>query len=145
MGVLLEGKFNSFFKNRLAPSTLNNPDYGQFQEEGEPNKMIVVSDADVIGNAVNPLNGQMYALGYDRFTGQSFGNKTFVMNCIDYLLDDYGLFQLRGKDFKLRLLQQGKVKEEKSYWQGINLIMPVLILFIAGILYAFIRKRRFSK
>lgn len=145
VAVLLEGKFNSIFKNRLAPSTLKNPDYGTFQEDGEPTKMIVVSDADVIGNAVNPLNGQMYALGYDRFTGQSFGNKAFVMNCLDYLLDDYGLFQLRGKDFKLRLLQQGKVKEERSFWQGINLVMPVLILILAGFIYVFVRKRRFSK
>ncbi len=145
LAVLLEGSFTSFFKNRLAPSTLNNPDYGDFKEQGEPTKMIVVSDGDVIGNHVNPLNGQMYALGYDRFTGKSFANKAFVMNCLDYLLDDYGLFQLRSKEFKLRLLQQAKVREEKSFWQNLNLILPVVILIISGLIYVFVRKRRFTK
>jgi ABC-2 type transport system permease protein len=145
LAVLLEGSFTSFFKNRLAPSTLNDPNYGNFQEEGEPTKMIVVSDGDVIGNSINPANGQMYALGYDRFTGKSFANKAFVMNCLDYLLDDYGLFQLRSKEFKLRMLQQGAVREQKVFWQGLNLILPVIILILAGAIYVFIRKRRFTK
>ncbi|MFY0674207.1 MAG: gliding motility-associated ABC transporter substrate-binding protein GldG [Bacteroidia bacterium] len=145
LAVLLEGSFTSFFKNRLAPTTLNDPNYGSFQEEGAPTKMIVVSDGDVIGNPINPVNGQMYALGYDRFTGKSFANKAFVMNCLDFLLDDYGLFQLRSKEFKLRMLQQGAVREQKVFWQGLNLVLPVIILILAGAIYVFIRKRRFTK
>lgn len=145
LAVLLEGNFTSFFKNKLTEKTLQNPDYGTFKEESEPTKMIVVSDADIIANAVNPLNGQAYALGFDRYTGQSFGNKTFVLNCIDYLLDDSGLFQLRGKDFKLRMLEQGRAKNEKEYWQILNMVVPILILILAGVLFTFIRRRRFAK
>lgn len=145
LAVLLEGKFTSFFKNKLTAKTLQNPDYGTFREESEPTKMIVVSDADIIANSVNPLNGQSYALGYDRYTGQSFGNKSFVLNCIDYLLDESGLFQLRGKDYKLRMLQQGRAKDEREYWQIVNVVVPILILVLAGVLFNYIRRRRFAK
>ncbi|MBI3141385.1 MAG: gliding motility-associated ABC transporter substrate-binding protein GldG [Bacteroidetes bacterium] len=145
LAVLLEGKFTSFYKNRLAPSTLQNPDYGSFTEIDKPGKLLVVSDGDVIGNHVNPLNGQKYALGYDRFTGKSFGNKSFVMNCADYMLDDRGLFELRGKDYKLRMLDQAEVKEKRAFWQQINLVAPLLVLALAGLGYTYFRRRRFGK
>lgn len=145
LAVLLEGRFTSFYKNRLAPSTLQNPDYGTFTEIDKPGKLLVVADGDVIGNHVNPLNGQMYALGYDRFTGKSFGNKAFVMNCVDYMLDDNGLFELRGKDFKLRMLDQAEVKEGKSFWQQVNLVAPLLLLLLSGLGHTYWRRRRFTK
>lgn len=144
LAVLLEGKFTSFYKNRLTPETLKNPDYGDFTESGDQGKVIVVSDGDVLANGVNSANGQQYALGYDRFTGQSFANKAFVMNCMDYLLDESGLFELRSKDYKLRLLQQGKVKDEQVLWQGINLVLPVLLLVLAGLVYNFLRRRKYT-
>lgn len=144
LAVLLEGEFTSFYKNRLAPETLKNPDYGDFQEKGNEGKVIIVADGDVVANGINSASGQQYALGYDRFTGQSFANKAFVMNCMDYLLDETGLFELRSKDYKLRLLQQGKVKNEQVLWQAINLVAPVLLLILAGLAYNFIRRRKFT-
>ena len=145
LAVLLEGKFTSFFKNKLTKQTLANPDYGVFVDESPETKMVVVSDVDIIANGVNPLNGDSYPLGFDRYTGKSFGNKSFVLNSVDYLLDESGLFQLRSKDFKLRMLQQGRAKDERAYWQMINLVVPLVLLVLAGLLFNFLRKRRFTK
>ena len=144
LAVLLEGKFTSAYKNRVSPATLNNPDYGKFIEESEPNKMIVVSDGDIAANAVNRRTSKIYPLGFDPYTQKSFANNSFILNCIDYLVDDNGLFELRGKDYKLRLLEKGKIKDEKTYWQSLNLILPVVLMLLFGLAYNFIRKRQFT-
>lgn len=144
MAILLEGEFESVFKNRLAPETLQNPDYGNFREKGSRTKMIVISDGDLIANDVNPTTGQAYALGYDRFSKESFNNKTFLLNCMDYLLDDSGLFALRSKDFKLRLLEKGKVRARGSMWKTVNLILPLILLGIFGLAFNYLRKRNYS-
>ena len=144
LSVLLEGNFTSAFKNRLTPKTLNNPEYGAFKEEGQA-KIIVVSDAALIANQVNQLNGSVYALGFDRFTQQTFGNKSFILNCVDYLIDDSGLFQLRSKDYKLRLLERGKSKTEALFWQLLNLVAPLVLVVVFGFTYIFIRRRKFAR
>lgn len=144
LAVLLEGSFNSVFTNRLKPEMLQSGDYGNFTEKGKPTKMIVVSDGDVIKSQVNRSRQQVYPLGYDMYTDQTFGNKTFILNCIDYLIDESGLISLRSKQFKLRLLDAGKVKEGKTSWQALNMIIPVALIIVFGIIYNYIRKRRFA-
>lgn len=144
LAVLVEGRFNSFYDG-YAPVKTGGMDYGKFVKEGKPTKMIFISDGDIAVNQYNNIRQQSYPLGYDRFTNQTFGNKTFIMNCIDYLLDDSGIIQLRSKQFKLRLLDKAKIKESKLKWQVINMLLPLVFIILFGIIYSFYRKNRFVK
>ena len=144
LAVLTEGRFNSIFTNRLSPATLKREEYGQFKSEAVPAKMIFISDGDIAANQVSSISDQYYPLGYDRFTRQTFGNKNFILNAVDYLIDDSGIMELRSKDFRLRLLNKSKVNKEKKKWQFINLFLPAIFILIFGSVYSFIRKKRFA-
>ena len=145
MAVLLEGMFESAFKNRALASfkaaldSLNRP----FQDESVFSKMIVVGDGDIIANDISN-NEAAYPLGYYQFTEQTFANRDFILNCIEYLIDDTRLIETRNKEIKLRLLDMTKVKAEKSRWQLINIASPILVIALFGLLYNWIRKRRYT-
>ncbi len=145
IAVLLEGKFQSLFKNRLTPEIENNKDIA-FKKDSKPTKMIVVSDGDIIKNNLRRRgkNYIPYPLGYDRYTRQMFGNKEFALNCINYLLDDSGIMNVRKHNFKLRLLDRVKSNNERLFWQLINIILPLLFIIIIGIIINIIRKRKYA-
>jgi ABC-2 type transport system permease protein len=104
----------------------------------------VVSDGDVIRNQRKQSTGEIFPLGYDRYTNQQFGNKRFVLNCIDYLCDDSGIIEVRAKEIKLRLLDKGKLKTERLKWQMVNMIIPIAIMMIFGLANKIIRKRKYT-
>ena len=83
-------------------------------------------------------------LGLDRFTQQYFGNKDFIVNAVNYLTDQEGLIQLRTKEFKLRLLDRTKIREERLRWKIINTVVPVLVVIVCGIVYHFLRRRKYA-
>ena len=143
LGVLLEGSFESAYKNRLTPEAQENGKFGKFKDKSVPTKMLFVSDGDVIANAVG-VNGQTYQPGFDPRTGAQFGNKTFILNAVDYMVAESGLIQLRSKDYQLRLLDKDKVKQEKVNWQLLNILLPLALLMIFGIAFNYIRKRRYA-
>lgn len=145
-GVLLEGKFESAFKNRMVEN-LGFENASNKLEISVPTKMIVISDADIIRNDVRQTaNGPSISpLGYDRFTNQTYGNKDFLSNAISYLADDYNLLNLRGREFKLRLLDKSKITSQRLKWQLINLVIPVLLIIVGGILYNLHRKLKYAR
>ncbi|MFN3444768.1 MAG: gliding motility-associated ABC transporter substrate-binding protein GldG [Bacteroidia bacterium] len=140
MAVLLEGKFNSLFQFRPGAKT----DALPYKPSIDDGKMIVVSDGDVIRNQRKQSTGEIFPLGYDRYTNQQFGNKRFVLNCIDYLCDDSGIIEVRAKEIKLRLLDKGKLKTERLKWQMVNMIIPIAIMMIFGLVNKIIRKRKYT-
>ncbi|MBC7381977.1 MAG: gliding motility-associated ABC transporter substrate-binding protein GldG [Bacteroidia bacterium] len=142
MSVLLEGKFTSNFQHRVDASQTPGM---LFKDEIENNKMIVVSDGDVIRNQYSKATGEIYPLGYDRFTREQFGNKKFILNCIDYLCDDIGIIEIRGKEITLRLLDKGRIKKERTFYILFNIIAPVLLILLFGVINKFIRKRKYAK
>ena len=140
--VLLEGEFTSNYKNRIPEAISSSKEIG-FIGNGKYTKMIVVSDGDVISNYVSK-KGAIYPLGFDRFTQQSYGNRNFILNCIDYLCDDSGVIELRGKEIKLRLLDQARMKEHPLLgW--INVVMPLIVLLFSGLIHYYLRKKRFAR
>ncbi len=145
IAVLLEGKFESVFKNRIPKIIEENEDI-DYTEVGKPNKMIVIADGDIIKNQTRSsgANRRVLPLGYDKYTGQSFGNKDLILNAMNYLCDDSGLIAVRGKDFKLRLLNKSKLQEEKLKWQLVNTVIPVVIIIIFGMLQYYYRKRKYQ-
>ncbi|MEO8886003.1 MAG: gliding motility-associated ABC transporter substrate-binding protein GldG [Mucilaginibacter sp.] len=141
IGVLLEGKFRSDFKNRPAPDGVT--DKIEPLDESRPTKMIVISDGDIFKNQV-ATDGSAYPLGYDHYTQESFGNKNLLLNIADYMTDDSGLIALRTKEIKLRLLDRAKVHSEKLKWQLINTIIPLFLVLIFAIFQHYVRKRKYA-
>ncbi len=151
VAVLLEGKFQSPFSNRLSQAMNDSMEkYGSvfLQQCIADNKMIIVSDADIILNSVVKGN-QAIPMGMNPFTYGSqreftFANRDFLQNCLDYLINSSGLSEAKAKDYTLRLLDKNKVEKEKITWQLINIIVPVLLVFLFAVIYQFIRKRKYT-
>ncbi|MBZ4037578.1 gliding motility-associated ABC transporter substrate-binding protein GldG [Flavobacterium sp. 17A] len=139
LAVLLEGSFHSAFENRVLPFKDNS-----FTAQGKPNKMIVIADGDIARNQLDK-NMMPVELGYDQRTGQLYDNKDFIMNSINYLLDDTGLINIRSKDVELPLLDKEKVYQSYTLTQFITIGVPILILLLFGLAFTFIRKRKYSK
>ena len=138
LAVLLEGKFTSVYKNRVKPF-----DFKQSKDQSIPTKMIVISDGDVIKNEVG-RNGPE-ELGFDRWTGQVFGNKEFLINAANYLLDDNGLINIRSKEIAVAFLNPEKITEEKTKWQLLNILLPLVLLGLFGIAFKYIRQKKYAK
>lgn len=140
--VLLEGAFNSAYKNRIQP--FKTPLY---KENSNNNKMVVISDGDIGKNQIlkdDTSKIQPLDLNRDKWTHQQFGNKDFLLNVVDYLLDDVGLIELRNKTLKISILDKQKAFKERLYWQFINVIFPLIFLLFFGILFSFLRKRKYA-
>ena len=84
-------------------------------------------------------------LGQDKYTGQMFGNRDFLINCLNYLVDDNGIMELRSRELKLRLLNKSKIKSEKMKWQLINIAWSILLVILAGLIYSYFRKRNYTQ
>ncbi len=144
VAVLLEGKFESVYKNRITPQ-IRDANEINFKEESVENKMIVIADGDVAKNSVNKRTGEYLALGFDRFTRQEFGNRDFMLNVVGYLCDDSGLMSVRSKKLKIRLLDKTVLKDDKFDWQLINTILPIGLILLFGLAHYFDRKKKFTK
>ncbi|MBW2961082.1 gliding motility-associated ABC transporter substrate-binding protein GldG [Mesonia aestuariivivens] len=136
LAVLLEGKFTSVYKNRVLPFPAEN-----YKENSSANKMLIISDGDVIKNTTK--KGKPQALGYDPMTATTYGNKEFLVNAVNYLLDDKGLLKIRSKEVKLAFLNTNRIAAERLQWQLINIIVPLLFLGIFGLIFSFYRKRKY--
>ena len=136
--VLLEGNFNSAYKNRVKPFQTN-----LYKEQATNNKMIVIADGDIGKNQI--LKEQPFDLNKDKWTGQQFGNKDFLLNAVDYLLDDTGIIHLRNKTLQIKLLDKQKALKERLFWQFLNVILPLIILFVFGIVFNFLRNKKYAK
>jgi len=138
LGVLLEGEFNSAYANRVKPFNTNS-----FKDRSDANKMVIIADGDVIANQI--FQGIPLDLGIDKWTKIRYGNSPFLMNTINYMLDDSGLIKLRSKNIKLQFLDKQKAFKERTFWQLLNVILPLIVLIIFGFTYLFLRKRKFGR
>ena len=147
VAVLLEGEFESVYKNRLSPEFLAASDTVanlKFAEKSARSKMIVIADGDIIRNQVRD-DSSAYPLGYYMYTKQQFANNSFILNCIEYLIDDSGILETRNKEVKLRMLNSVKVQDEKLKWQLINIALPIALIIILGVAFGFYRRKKYTK
>ena len=151
VAAMLEGKFKSNFRNRLTANFLKNAPV-KHRDEGVQNKMLVISDGDIINAEVDSFQnrkGKMIVrplnINFDKFDrSMTFGNKEFFVNAMESLMGLDDLIPLRSKTITLRPLNKAKVASERTYWKAINVFIPILVIFIFGIFYNFLRKKRFS-
>jgi ABC-2 type transport system permease protein len=145
VAVLLEGKFDSYFKNKFLPEEFKNSPIIGFKSESKETRMIVIGDGEIAANDVR--QGQALPLGYDRNMPQNstlYANKEFLLNCMNYLLDGKELLSLRSREVKLRLLDRDSIRAHRDKWQYINVGVPVLVVIAFGILRMFLRRRRYA-
>lgn len=147
VSVLLEGKFRSLFANRLLQDVKDSVEHASGQpfaaENATPTKQIVVSDADIVTNAVSNTTGPM-PMGMLPFENYRFANREFFLNCVDYLVSNNGIFESRNKDVTLRLLDKTKVAEQRTLWQIVNIAVPVAAVLLFGIVLQWRRKRKYA-
>ena len=147
LAVMLEGKFESMFRNRLSEAQMGILQQAgvQFKPEGDSAKVVIVTDGDIIKNLVNSSTGDIAPLGYNQYENATYtGNRDFILNSIEYMMDDVGVLEARSKDIKLRLLDTAKAKTQAFKWQLINILGPIALIILLGIVYQFIRKRKFG-
>lgn len=144
VGLLLEGTFRSFYDNRITPEIYDSEMIG-FKKRSEDTKIVVFSDGDIIKNQLHYSRGYPLPLGFDQFTGQNFGNKDLVLNTVNYLTNDEGILSARAKDFKIRLLDTAKVKENRMLIQVLNTVGPALLILIIGLVMLRLRKRKYTR
>jgi len=147
VAYLLEGEFESFFKNRLTPEFQSMLDRigVKFKDKSIPAKQIVISDSDFAKNLINTTTGDTEDIGYNKWERRFYkGNKDFILNAVEYMLDENNILESRSKEIKLRLLDTVRTKQEKSWWQFINVGLPVLLLALFGFAYQYFRKRRYA-
>lgn len=138
---IYEGKFTSLYKNRFLPNNANKAD---FIADGNDSKILIVSDGDIARNDINPKTGQPVELGFDQFTETRFANADFLVNAMTYLVEEDGIIHTRSKEVKIRPLDAVKLKEQKFTWQLINLLVPIVLIILFGIIKYFIRKRKYA-
>ena len=138
LAVLLEGEFSSVYENRVKPLKLP-----KSLDQSQPTKMLVISDGDVAKNQLQ--QGQPLELGFDRYTGTTYGNKEFLLNAVNYLLDDSGLINIRSRKVSIAFLDLPKVEEKRTFWQVMNLLLPLVLLGIFAAVFFFWRKRKYVK
>jgi len=146
VAVLLEGVFPSAFRNRLTGNLVKEGNM-KVRTESVETKMIVIADGDIIRNEVR-MSGTSetpLTLGQDRYTGEMYGNRDFLINCLNYLVDDNGLMELRSRELKMRLLNRQVIREERAKWQIINIAGPLVLVIAAGLFYNWFRKREYGK
>jgi len=141
LAVLLEGNFESVYKNRMIPDGMNKQ---KFIENGKHSKMIVVGDGDMIRNEIS-AQGEPYPIGFDVNSQKTFqGNKEFILNAVNYLCDDIGIVSLRLREIKMRLLDKAQVAEQRVFWQTLNTAGPIVFLLVFAFMLTFIRKRKYG-
>ena len=119
----------------------------KFKNESQETRMIVIGDGDLIKNQVYPNSDRSYSpypLGYDRFTKQTFGNRDFILNAMNYLVDEDGLISIRSRDVKLRMLDLEKLLHERTYWQVLNTVLPIILILLLGLSMLFYRKYKYG-
>jgi len=147
MGILLEGVFNSPYTNKLESSMAESLKQLnlEFKSSSVPTKMIVVADGELIKNLYDHQTDKFSGMGFSKFEKITYGgNRAFFMNAVEYLCNDENILEARSKEFKIRLLDQIKIEQSKSFWQFLNIGLPVMLLLLSGWWLAFYRKKRYT-
>ena len=144
VAVLVEGEFKSLYANRIPPRLSNNDSIG-FRTKSKKTAQIFISDGDIIKNQLHYSKGYPLPLGFDQYTRETFGNKDFILNAINYLIDENGLISIRNREIKLRLLDKNRMERNIILIKTLNVIIPILLILLMGLIIQWRRKRKYVK
>jgi len=143
IAVLVEGKFKSIYAHRLTPQMYESGEIN-YRHESKEGMQLFIADGDLIKNRYNPKTNEYYVMGMDRYTQQMYGNKDFFLNAVNYMLDESGLILSNTKSFKIRLLDREFIAQNRLMLQLLNTAVPIALVLIFGLVFGFIRKRKYS-
>lgn len=143
VAVLLEGRFKSMWRSRIAPSFAKQPAMG-YRAEGDSTKMIIISDGDIIKNRYNYQEMSGYPLGYDYYTQTMYANKDLILNAVNYLVGDVDMMTTRSRSIELRKLDAMKIQKQRTIYQILNLILPACLIMAAGGVIYVVRRRKYK-
>lgn len=141
VAVLMEGSFTSLYKNRIPPAIAESKEIN-FKDFSVPTKVVVISDGDLIRNDI--VKGAPVALGFDRYTNTTYGNKSFFLNIMDYFCDDSGLMSVRSKEFRLRMIDPAVLEADTTVLKWFNVTLPIILLIVFGLIKFYLRLRRYT-
>lgn len=141
VAVMMEGSFTSLFKNRIPPAIAESKEIG-FKDSSVQTKIVVISDGDLIRNDI--VKGAPVALGFDRYTNTTYGNKSFFLNIMDYFCDDSGLMSVRSKEFRLRMIDPAVLEADTTVLKWFNVTLPIILLLVFGLIKFYLRLRRYT-
>jgi len=144
VALLLEGEFMSSYLFRIPPELAENKGL-EFKKKSKPTKMIIVADGDIVKNQFNLKQGYPLPMGYDQWTQETFGNRDFILNAMNFLCDESGLITVRSRELKMRLLDMKKVESDGLFWKLLNLLLPVLLILIYALISFRIRRMKFAR
>lgn len=144
IAALVEGKFQSAFDG-ILPIEFDTMKALGYLHESEPTRQIFIADGDIIRNFIDRQHNQPYPTGYDIYTGEMYDNTNFLLNCVNYLCDDDDLLQIRSKNFKIGSLDPVKIRNHKNLYSILNIAIPLVLIFIMGIILIIIRKSKYSR
>ena len=139
---LLQGNFTSYFRNRFLPE---GADKATFRETGNTGMVLVVGDGNVVKSDLEPGTGEPLPLGRDPYTGNEYANRIFLQNAVNYMINPDGIISSRVKQFQIRPLNKVKVRNQRTYWQVINVVLPVSLIFLVGFVKVYWRKSKYGK
>jgi ABC-2 type transport system permease protein len=137
VAYLLEGEFTSAFKSRRQGK--------EFIAKGKSSKIIVCSDGDVLRNEISRKTGKPAPLGFDPVFQTMYSNRDFILNAVDYLIDDQGVISAKAREVALRPLDKLKLQNERTFWQSLNIGLPLVLVIIFGIVFGVLRRRKYTK
>lgn len=144
IAALVEGRFQSAFDG-ILPIEFDTMKALGYLHESEPTRQIFIADGDIIRNFIDRQHNQPYPTGYDIYTGEMYDNTNFLLNCVNYLCDDDDLLQIRSKNFKIGSLDPVKIRNHKNLYSILNIAIPLVLIFIMGIILIIIRKSKYSR
>ena len=139
LAVLLEGSFESLFKNRISQINKKLP----FKESSKLNRMLVIADGDLAKNQIS--RGNALPLGFDSFEKRQYGNKEFILNAIDFLIEHNDFIDIRTKELKMRILDSQKTNQERLFWQVLNIISPIILILLFGFIKQYLRIKKYTQ
>ena len=139
LAVLLEGSFESLFKNRISQINKKLP----FKESSKLNRMLVIADGDLAKNQIS--RGNALPLGFDSFEKRQYGNKEFILNAIDFLIEHNDFIDIRTKELKMRILDSQKTNQERLFWQVLNIISPIILILLFGFIKQYFRIKKYTQ
>jgi ABC-2 type transport system permease protein len=146
LAVMLEGVFPSLYENRVTTEQLAVlQQLGlQYSPLSKSTKMLVVGDGDIARNEFDVSRGAALPLGYDRVVKYKFANKDFLLNAVEYMLDDKGIIEARGKEIKLRLMDSERAKADSTFLASVNILLPLGLVGLFGAFFLWRRRKKYA-
>lgn len=158
LGGIVEGEFQSAFKNRIVSSYADNPDAAIIEKSQKPGKIMVIGNGTFFKNtyydsiSVPEENRYRYIPRLPRgkeidelFAGRAFGNFEFFENCVDYMLGESTLLSIRSRTIDMHPTDKLKIEQKGGFYKFINIAIPVLFILVMAIIVFIVRRYKYVK